>query len=81
MLMAATVLAAFADLTVLAKKDTITPPTGPKITPSKQADAAAEEEPAEEPAEEPTKTKTKVTKADEYTRHLKFDADNSFRVV
>jgi hypothetical protein len=76
MLMAATILAAFSDIAVLAKKEkTITPPSGAKISPSETVDEA----PAEEVKE--STTKTKVTKVDEYTRHLKFDADNSFRVV
>lgn len=75
MLMAATILAAFSDIAVLAKKEKISPPTGPKISPSKEEDEAPTEEVKE------SNNNTKVTNIDEYKRKLKFDADNSFRVV
>jgi hypothetical protein len=77
MLMAVTMLAAFSDLYVQAKKDTIKPPSGPKIKPTETTDEPEEEHDTKETKE----TKTKVTKVDEYSRHLKFDAENSFRVV
>lgn len=71
-LMAATILAAFSDLAVARDMPTDLPPP---ISPPPKGTTTAEETKAD------TTKPPKIVKIDQYTRHMAFGKDNTFRVV
>lgn len=75
LLMAATVLLALSDIGVVAANKKKEESSGNNATTKKPAITDEEVQPE-------VSSKSNVsTKVDQYTRHLKFDADNTFRVV